>query len=728
MAQPDVSPPLPALAFRVGVTGHRYLPDERLQELRRGLRLLLQHIRETVSAIGARHGDVYADGGNATLVVISPLARGADVLVAEHATSLGYKLDVPTPYDLVGSGSRVTGDESPPAELYHGARARFVLDGIDGDSQAYVEVGRRVVDNSDLLIAFWDGRPAAGPGGTAEIVRAARDHDIPVVHFHTERPGPITLWTGPDPVDAATIEGLLPKITRLLDLALAPPGAAPEGAGHQPLNLLRQYFDERTPRAFRRRTLGKAYAIFTQLVANPADIRLLRLPADPVAASREDWRENWDEARLPLALTSQIEHKLLEHFAWANYLSILYAIRYRSAFFWIYVLAFVAVGAAVAGHVADALVPVLRDRLTGCAPPYGPLAFCRWGARLPDILNAAAPIMPWSELAALLLILGLFFRGRKGKYHEKWVDYRSLAERIRHLSFLMPLGTTSPAIRVPVPAQHADPSSTWLNWLFRAIVRQAGLFRATVDVEYLAKCRSLLREHILRGQAAYHQRLGERLGKLHRRLHFLTIVLFGAALAVSLWHILTLIVPKLHGLHSEGHSQILFAAAVLLPTLGAAIHGFLSQGDFENVALRAESAHEQLARLHDEVGTLCLTSAERRVEIAQATRREQIAALDRESLLDFARRAVGERLDARQEPAVAEAVPDLRRHLEAWAAAAARMDDDSLRRLLENRPLRDYPPAASAELGRYARHVADIMGDDLIGWRADSQVRPLILA
>lgn len=325
-----------------------------------------------------------------------------------------------------------------------------------------------------------------------------------------------------------------------------------------------------------------------------------------------------------------------------------------------------------------------------------------------------------AELVILLTIVFLFGRGRLGKHHEKWVDYRSLAERIRHLSFLMPLGTTSPAIRVPVPAQHADPSSTWLNWLFRAVVRQAGLFRATVDQSYLEHCRALLAGHILRGQAAYHKRLAVHLGALHRRLHAFTIVLFGLAVVVS----------GLHYLHIEWTSdrQMPFALAVLLPTIGAAVHGFLSQGDFENVALRAESAHEQLVRPSEEVGVLYLTPAERRLEIATATRRENLASLNRASLVELARRAVRDRLDPSLEPIVEAAFPDLAQRLAAWDATLLRLDDESLRTILEARPLREFPPAASAELGRYARHVADIMGDDLIGWRADSQVRPLVLA
>ena len=722
MALPQLHPPLPGLVFRVGVTGHRWLPDKRLKELQGGLRALLEHIQSKVTEIGEQHGTVYAEKGQATLVVVSPLARGADRLVAEEAVSLGYELDVPVPYDLTESDGETIDEASPVRALYRGARAHFVLDGIRGDNQAYVEVGRRVVDNSDILIAFWDGRVAAGPGGTADIVRMAREHDIPVVHFHTERTGPITLWAGTDPVEVPTIEGLLAKVTRLLELALVPPGADEEGDGHRSLNLLKKYFKESNPAAFWRLVLGKTYAIVTGAIATSMSIPTL--PADCVSATREAWREDWQAARLPAAMTDQVENKLLPHFAWANHLSILYAIRYRSAFFWIYLLATFAVGAAVISHKHDVAAIDLRARqqAAGCGTTGGsPTVDCaRLGA---DLKHQKHVARGWTgaELAILLTIVGLFGRGRLGKYHEKWVDYRSLAERIRHLSFLMPLGTTSPAIRVPVPAQHADPSSTWLNWLFRAIVRQAGLFHATVDQTYLNHCRALLEEHILRGQAAYHKRLGARLSALHRRLHRLTIALFAAAVVVSALH-------YLHIDWAEWDPQLPFVLAVLLPTIGAAIHGFLSQGDFENVALRAESAHEQLVRLSEELGTLYLTPPKRRLEIAMAIRRDQIAALDRDSLIELARRAVRERLDAKQEPVVGTAVPDLAQRLADWDAAVPRMDDGALRAILEARPLREFPPAASAELGRYARHVADIMGDDLIGWRADSQVRPLVLA
>jgi hypothetical protein len=668
----------------VGVTGHRTLSPAIRGEVKAGVALLLEHVRDTVLDIRARHAAVYS-GEPATLVMVSPLARGADRLVARRATELGFELDVPTPYDLVDTDAGIANADTPAGKLYRSARARFVLDGLRGDVQSYVEVGRRVVWNSDLLIAIWDGHAAAGPGGTAEIVRLAREHDIPVVHFHTQRPGSITLHAGPDPIEVATIEDLLSRITRLLEQTLVPPGADGAG-GHQASNLLKSYFKEKPTGALARRFIGKAYSVLTGLVVLPARITFTPLPKNSVAASRKAWREDWSRAGVPSWLTNQIEDRLLNHYAWANDLSIRYAIRYRSAFLWIYGLATLAVAAAVGDQVAHAAAP--------------------WGLY---------------EFVFLLVVLGLFVSGRWGKYHEKWVDYRSLAERIRHLTFLLPLGSTSPAIRVPVAAQHADPSSTWVNWIFRAVVRQAGLFDARVNGEYLAHCRALLVDDVVRGQAAYHDRVAHRLGTLHRRLHGVTILLFVSALVVSLLHLV----------HVEWPSPLEeapFVLAVLLPAVGAALHGFMSQGDFENVSLRAESAHRQLSRLADEVASLYLATPAQRREMATAARRDRLAVLDGDSLRELATRAVTDRLDPDMEPALAIAVPDLEDRRREWLDTVAHATDDELRALLARAPLREFPPAASAELGRYARHAADIMGDELIGWRADSQVRPLVLA
>jgi hypothetical protein len=252
------------------------------------------------------------------------------------------------------------------------------------------------------------------------------------------------------------------------------------------------------------------------------------------------------------------------------------------------------------------------------------------------------------------------------------------------------------------------------------VVRQAGLFDTKVDPAYLTHCRSLLAEDILRGQASYHKRTSERLGTLHHRLHWSTFALFFIAL----------VLPILHYFHVTwtNREQLPFVLAVLLPTIGAAIHGFLSHGDFENVALRAESTYHELTRLADDVVDLYFATPAQRKAMARATRRERLAALSGDALRRLALRAVWDRLDAHEEPALDVAVPSLEQRRQEWSATVAHLSEGELRALLDQRPLREFPPGASAELGRFARVAANVMGDELIGWRADSQVRPLVLA
>ena len=43
------------------------------------------------------------------------------------------------------------------------------------------QVGQYVVDHCDVLIAVWDGQPARGRGGTAEIVQYAQEQNRPII-------------------------------------------------------------------------------------------------------------------------------------------------------------------------------------------------------------------------------------------------------------------------------------------------------------------------------------------------------------------------------------------------------------------------------------------------------------------------------------------------------------------------------------------------------------------
>jgi hypothetical protein len=142
---------------RIGITGHRNIPEFALPEIVHRLAIELKAADEALSC----------------------LADGADQLFAELALEAHIPLTavIADDYeDHLGSDEAV--------ERYRGllgACARTVhMPFRDCSTEAYEVAGYWVVENVDHLIAVWDGRPARGRGGTAQIVEYAHHANVPV--------------------------------------------------------------------------------------------------------------------------------------------------------------------------------------------------------------------------------------------------------------------------------------------------------------------------------------------------------------------------------------------------------------------------------------------------------------------------------------------------------------------------------------------------------------------
>ena len=135
--------------------------------------------------------------------VVSPLAEGADRLVArEVLRTQDARLEAVLPFprdeyllDFEEAASRADFEDL----LADADRVDEQPGGPSPDpDEAYARVGQAVVDRSDILIAIWDGRPARGHGGTAEIVDYARRQGRPVVLIPPEA-GELKLEPGHGP-------------------------------------------------------------------------------------------------------------------------------------------------------------------------------------------------------------------------------------------------------------------------------------------------------------------------------------------------------------------------------------------------------------------------------------------------------------------------------------------------------------------------------------------------
>ena len=170
--------------LRVGVTGHRLLSDRdaMMEQAQRAL----GRARDLVSG---------PDNPPVHLRVISPLAEGADRLVAQAALAdENTELEVPLPMPREQYLNDFETDESKNEfhELLERASFVTVMPESETADEAYERAGQYVVERSDVLVALWDGEAARGRGGTAEVVARAREAGVPIIRVSTVRPFLIT--------------------------------------------------------------------------------------------------------------------------------------------------------------------------------------------------------------------------------------------------------------------------------------------------------------------------------------------------------------------------------------------------------------------------------------------------------------------------------------------------------------------------------------------------------
>ncbi len=152
--------------MRIGITGHQRLAAPSAWDwVRRELKLVLSRDR-------------------GQLVGVSSLAAGTDQLFASLILSHGGALEVVLPFEGYSDGFAEECDAREFERLLRSASKVETLRRDGSDEEAYMEAGKRVVDTSDLIVAVWDGRSAAGLGGTADVVRYAVGRKKPVVHLN----------------------------------------------------------------------------------------------------------------------------------------------------------------------------------------------------------------------------------------------------------------------------------------------------------------------------------------------------------------------------------------------------------------------------------------------------------------------------------------------------------------------------------------------------------------
>ena len=160
--------------FILGVSGHLDVEESDVNSLEAHLKVVLQRIRLEI-------------GQKVIPYLLTGLARGADQIVAQVATNLGWKLigALPMPQDYF---VQTTDFIAHPKALERFSNLLELADGrqieLDGlkteleknvqspSDQAHRLQSRYIVNNSDAIMVLWDGK-LAGPGacGTSYVVQ-----------------------------------------------------------------------------------------------------------------------------------------------------------------------------------------------------------------------------------------------------------------------------------------------------------------------------------------------------------------------------------------------------------------------------------------------------------------------------------------------------------------------------------------------------------------------------
>ncbi len=157
--------------LRVGVTGHRRLGDDPRTPLR-----VHAQIVEVLQALR-----VVARYQGKSVVAHSALAIGADQIFARAALGLGCSLIGVIPFANYREDF-AEGLERDEYETLLGLCDEVVTRPFKNRSdEAYLRCGTYLAGQVDYLVAVWDGQPARGKGGTADVVAFARKRGTTVL-------------------------------------------------------------------------------------------------------------------------------------------------------------------------------------------------------------------------------------------------------------------------------------------------------------------------------------------------------------------------------------------------------------------------------------------------------------------------------------------------------------------------------------------------------------------
>ena len=612
MMSAALAPPKPVLAFRLGVTGHRIarLDPSQIERINNQVQWILDCTQAGLKHCHGQYAQDYA-GDAPICYFVSALADGADTLAANCALSNNWRLLAPLPFTKELYQTDFSAANRQEFEsLVDKAHAIAELDGLRTspvqEDRAYLQAGLVTLEQSDLLIAIWDGEEARGIGGTAMIKEQALRAGKPVIWINAVSEATPKFINGDGSEEDVTEEAL----TQAIDLVVATPSA----------DEVEHAFSDKDTHAL------DAYREYTQDQAHPINFgmfyqvieRLLsfRSPFGVSPFSRKPQRDIAEERKSTLAqkLAASVndqkvfEDIIIPRFTWADHLAIHYGNLYRSSYYFNYTFAAIAVFLALLDLVA-------KD--------YGVGSKTLWIS---------------IEVSLICLILFVTTAGKRGRWHEKWIDYRQLAEELRQFRlYFLTLGNQSQ--NDDLTTGEGAEAAGWVSWYITATRREAGMTSSAFDTGAIRLMAQTILDEELHPQIAYHGRKADTHHTMEHRLHHLGEYAFGATLVVCLFYLSLVFLAGETGSLAKWAKYTKYDVknwvtmlTGFLPAVGASFFGIRVQGEFGSTAERSHATAAQLKTIVKNFETLAGSPTPRlenlRISVTDAARAMLMENLD----------------------------------------------------------------------------------------------------
>lgn len=634
-------PPHPKVRLSLGVTGHR-ATHKGFAAAENAIQAALASILDEMDATALSTAPVLGADSLAAARLHTLLADGTDRMAAEMALARGYQLVAPLPFgrrlnrtinalpksaddarrllageDVADAATQAHADAirrlTDQAEVFSLAdqdeaiAALFLarLDTPDDFAQAQLfaaECSRRVamagrilIEQSDILIAVWDGVTTGHVGGTGHTIETSLALGTPVIWIDPARPDDwqilrapesLALRHKPDAMDkdqrTALFASLITAVLHPVEEEGHPGVSALDGEKWHPRSnrlshahrRIEVLFGGHSPRS-RLRGLTATYETPDAVEAG-SGARLLTAAKDLPGAD--------------MAFLARMVAGSLQRFAWSDGISAHLSDSYRGGM----IVSFILSSLAIVGGVA--------------------------------YLPFVSPDQKWTfalfELVLLCVILTITLRGQKKRWHGRWFETRRMAEYLRHAPLLLLLGAARGAGRWPRGTE-----TSWPEWYVRHVLRDIGLPKMVVTPAYLRGALTGLLDSHVTSQRDYHFDKAKRLTTVHHNLDALSERLFQLAVAtVALYLALRLgtVAMLVDHVRLEKASKYFTVLGVLFPTFGAGIAGIRYFGDFERFASISEVTAEKLEVIHQRIAILATAEDSalhygRVADLAQAT-------------------------------------------------------------------------------------------------------------